>query len=125
MFERQTNAQTAAGVISAPWIADLESLIYLEAGASINDTDFPTGAPSGTLVHVEANEVKPGKGAAGQVTGITRYDYDPKLRGVGSSGTMAVVVGGVIHADKLPVMPAATDLPSTFVLQNDSGKAFQ
>jgi len=37
---------------------------------------------------------------------------------------MAIVVGGVIHVDKLPTMPKATDLPATFVLQNDSGTAF-
>lgn len=124
-FERQTNAQTTAGRLTdAAWIADLESFTYLEAGAAISSTDFPEGARSGTLVHVVNNEVKPGKGAAGQVTGLTRYDYDPNARGVGSSGTMSIVVGGVIHVDKLPTMPKADDLPATFILQNDSGKAF-
>lgn len=128
-FERNTTADQSTGLISdAPWIADLESLIYLEAGAAITDTNFPAGTypngvPSGTLVHVEAGEVKPGASATFP-TGLTRYPWDPSARGVGSSGTMSVVVGGVIHVDKLPVMPRASDLPATFVKQNDSGKAY-
>lgn len=125
-FERQTNAQTQAGRLSdAPWIADLDSLIYLEGGAAINlnGTDFPTGARSGTIVSVVAGEVKAYNGNG--VTGLTRYDYDPTLRGVGSNKTMAVVVGGVVHLDKLPTMPTAAQVAKmpAIVGQNDSGAA--
>lgn len=124
-FERKTMYDNTAGNLSdAAWIADLESLDYLEGGAAISATDFPQGCPSGTLVHVDAGEVKPGKGDDMKPTGLTRYAYDPSARGVGSHGTMAIVVGGVIHVDKLPVMLPATDLPPTFTRQNDSGKAF-
>ncbi|WP_412027023.1 hypothetical protein [Deinococcus yunweiensis] len=123
-FERTTNAQTVAGQLSdAPWIADLDSLIYLEAGAAISATDFASGAKSGTIVSVIAGEVKPYTGTG--VTGLTRYDFTPARRGVGSSGTMAVVVGGVVHLDKLPAMPTAAQLAklNNFVGQNDSGAA--
>ena len=125
MFERSTQYNRVGGTLNdADWIADLESFSYLEGGAQINAADFPTAIRSGVIVHVEAGVVKPGKGTGVFPTGLTRYDYDPLRRGVGSSNTMAVVVGGVIHVDKLPVMPKVGDLPATFVLQNDSGKAF-
>lgn len=123
-FERKTTADTVAGQLSdAPWIADLESLIYLEGGAAINSTDFPTLTRSGTIVSVKNGEVKPYDGTG--VTGLTRYHYDPTARGVGSSGTMAVVVGGVVHIDRLPTMPTAAQLAKlgNIVPQNDSGAA--
>lgn len=123
-FERTTNAQTTSGTISdAPWIADLDSLTYYNGGAAISAADFPTATPSGTLVHLEAGVVKPG-GSSTYPTGLTRYPFDPTARGVGSSGTMSVVAGGVVHVDKLPVMPKVNDLPATFVKQNDSGTAY-
>ena len=123
-FERTTPADIIAGQLTdAPWIADLDSLIYLGGGAAINATDFPTGARSGTIVSVVAGEVKPYAGTG--VTGITRYDYNPTRRGVGSTGTMAIVVGGVVHIDKLPTMPTAAQLTKlgNVVPQNDSGAA--
>ena len=126
-FERKTNAQTTVGTLSdAPWIADLESLIYLEGGAAMSaenftEAEYPDGVPSGTLVHSFAGELLPG-GSNNHPTGLTRYAWNPKQRGVGSTPGMAVVVGGVIHVDKLPIMPAPDALPATFVQQNDSGK---
>lgn len=123
-FERQNAADLVAGQLSdAPWIADLDSLIYLQGGAAIGSTAFPNGARSGTIVSVLAGEVKPYDGTG--VTGLTRYDYNSTRRGVGSTGTMAIVVGGVVHIDKLPVVPTAAQLAklNNFVPQNDSGAA--
>ncbi len=123
-FSRTTNADTVAGQLSdAPWIADIDSLIYLNSGAAISPADYPSGLKSGSIVSVIAGSVKAYDGTG--VTGITRYNYDPTVRGVGSTGTMAVVVGGVIHIDRLPIMPTAAQLAklNNVTPQNDSGTA--
>jgi len=74
-------------------------LTHLQGGAQINAIDFPTAIRNGVIVivHVEAGVLKPGKGSGTYPTGLTRYDYDPLRRGVGSSGIMAVVVGSVVN----------------------------
>lgn len=123
-FSRTTNASTVAGQITdAAWAADFDSLDYLEGGAAISATDFASGLKAGSIVSVIAGDVKPYNGNG--VTGLTRYNYDPTVRGVGSSGTMAIVVGGVVHIDKLPVMPTAAQVTklNNLVQQNDSGTA--
>lgn len=123
-FSRTTNADTVAGQLSdGAWIADIDSLTYLNGGAAISATDFASGVKAGSIISVINNEVKPYNGN-GQ-TGIARYDFLPALRGVGSTGTMAVVVGGVVHIDRMPVMPSAAQLAKlpTIVAQNDSGAA--
>lgn len=142
MFERKTYLDSQAGALSdAAWIADNESLTYLEGGAVIVDFDatFPGARteadgtvvlPAGSIVGVEIGEIVPPEGAP--LCGLTRYDYVATIsggqhrpvRGVGSSKTMAVVVGGVVHLDRLPTRPtealAGASL-TRFVFQDDTG----
>lgn len=103
-FSRTIN--NLAGQFAA-WIADIHSITLYGRGVAINKADFPNGLPSGSLVTVTAGVAKPW--TTGSAAYLTRIDYVPDSN-FGSTDTVALVTGGNIYGDKLPVKLTAEQI---------------